>query len=110
MLLFIGQIMPFLGANLCCKRQIYQRTSSFGSRPPVLIQTFSQITTCSLQTVKSKIGEVFFCSACYDKAADEEVTLSCRLLAQREEDIHTSAVAHVLCRRLMALPLLFSVK
>jgi len=47
-----------------------------------------------LQTVKSKIGEVFFCSACYDKAADEEVTLSCRLLAQREEDNHTSAVAH----------------
>src|SRR5712671_6452044 len=45
----------------------------------------------------SKIGEVFFCSACSAKAADEEVMLSCRYLWQREEDTHTSAVAHVLC-------------
>ena len=43
---------------------------------------------------EGKIGEVFFFSACYDKAADEEVTLSCRCLSQREEDTHTSAVAH----------------
>ena len=43
---------------------------------------------------ESKIGEVFFFSACYDKAADEEVTLSCRGHAPREEDTHTSAVAH----------------
>jgi hypothetical protein len=43
--------------------------------------------------VKSKIGEVFFLSACYDKAAGEGVTLSCRLLAQREEGNHTFAVA-----------------
>ena len=45
------------------------------------------------QTVKSKIGEVFFCSACYAKGADEEVTLSCRCLSQREEDHHTTTVA-----------------
>ena len=43
---------------------------------------------------ESKIGEVFFFSACHDKAADEKVTLSCRCLSQREEDTHTSAVAH----------------
>jgi hypothetical protein len=43
---------------------------------------------------ESKIGEVIFFSACYAKAADEEVTLSCRCHAHREEDTHTSAVAH----------------
>ena len=44
---------------------------------------------------KSKIGEVFFLSACYAKAAGEEMTLSCKLLAQLTEGNHTSAMAHM---------------
>ena len=48
----------------------------------------------TISAVKSKMGEVFFCFACYTKGADEEVTLSCRCLSQREEDNQTSTVAH----------------
>jgi len=61
------------------------------------IRGSDRLSACSRRAVKSKIGEVFFCSACYDKIADEEVTLSCRCLSQREEDHHTSTVvqAHI---------------
>jgi len=56
------------------------------------------LTTVALglfpQSCEEQDRRSFFCSACYAKGADEEVTLSCRrCLSQREEDHHTSTVA-----------------
>jgi hypothetical protein len=58
------------------------------------------LTTVALglfpQSSEEQDGRSFFCSACYDKGVDEEVTLSCKCLSLREEDNHTSTVAHVI--------------